>query len=178
MSNRSEGYESYASGASYDSGSVFSESDTDITASPTLKYSKKLRNQRLDNGMNIGELQNGKSVEDGIVYKTKSSGFSSDTGSQYTPVSRHRSRSGSRSDSRDRGGMRSESKDKKNDDTTSQIFKNLLILEESLRQQYIEQQNLRLKYSIFVVILVVVFSLSTYHAWHFQLYLRSTRKHH
>lgn len=172
VSNRSEGYESYASGASYDSGSVFSESDTDITASPTLKYSKKLRNQRLDNGMNIGELQNGKSVEDGIVYKTKSSGFSSDTGSQYTPVSRNRSRSGSRSDSRDRGGMRSESKDKKNDDTTSQIFKNLLILEESLRQQYIEQQNLRLKYSIFVVILVVAFSLSTYHGIFNSIYVQ------
>lgn len=68
--------------------------------------------------------------------------------------------------------MRSESKDKKNDDTTSQIFKNLLILEESLRQQYIEQQNLRLKYSIFVVILVVVFSLSTYHGIFNSIYVQ------
>ncbi|ODQ44686.1 hypothetical protein PICMEDRAFT_27826, partial [Pichia membranifaciens NRRL Y-2026] len=60
---------------------------------------------------------------------------------------------------------------------TAQIFKNMLILEESLRQQYMQQQSLRLKYSIFLVVMVIIFSYSTYVSLFHSIYVLTNIVH-
>lgn len=162
VSDRSDGSMSYASGGSFDSGSAgsfYTESDTDITASPSAKYVKRRSmNKAYTSGQDLTHY------DDGIVYRTTSNAMSLDSGS-ITPKSRSRSNSRSRNVSRDRRSSKDDLKDKNGDDsTTAQIFKNTLILEESLRQQYIHQQNLRYKYSMFLFVLVLIFTSSTYYS--------------
>lgn len=172
---RSDYYGSVKSSGSLDSGSAsgsfLSDSDVDVYGSPTLKY----MNRKSPNGGNSDSLTplksienslQGKHLDDGIVYRALS-----EVSESIPPTPQSRSRSSSRSRSGSRSGSRSRKKgwdetkesEKEGDaSATAQIFKNMLILEESLRQQYMQQQSLRLKYSIFLVVMVIIFSYSTY----------------
>ena len=172
---RSDFYGSVNSSGSLDSGSAsgsfISDSDFDVYGSPIPKY----MNRKSINGSNsnsltpVKSLENnlqGKHFDDGVVYRALSEVSESipDT-PQSRSRSSSRSRSGSRSGSRSRRKGREETKqsEKEGDaSATAQIFKNMLILEESLRQQYMQQQSLRLKYSIFLIVMVIIFSYSTY----------------
>lgn len=160
-SDRSEGCRSYASGSSFEMGETgldyFTESDTDLGSSPTARYGKRKLSGRVHNGDASGTYSVGRGYhqhDDGVVFRTTSSAASSDLGSEPRRTrGRSRSRSRSVSRSREKGGDLS---------TTSQIFKNMLILEEGLRQQYIHQQSLRYKYTMILLAGLLVFAYSTY----------------
>ncbi|GMM31986.1 Nem1-Spo7 phosphatase regulatory subunit [Martiniozyma asiatica (nom. inval.)] len=74
----------------------------------------------------------------------------------------HGSRSRSTSRSRARSQSQSQSQNRSEVSTTAHIFKNLLILEESLRQQHTQQTKLRYKYFTFLIsmITLLLFSLN------------------
>jgi hypothetical protein len=170
VSDRSEGGMSFASFGSMDSGSAGSyltESDTDITASPSAKYVKRRSTSK---AFSTG---NDTQYDDGIVYRTTSNNVSSD-GGHMIPRSLSRSSSKTRNASRDRRSSKDDLKDRTGDDSlTGQIFKNTLILEESLRQQYIYQQSLRYKYSMFLLLLVSIFTYSTYYSVFNSIYVET-----
>lgn len=177
ISDRSDFYGSVGSVGSFD-GSFDTESDTDITGSPSVKYMRRKTNRMYDlnngNGNNSNNtdvnLRRGsdtenektpsrlnssgsiKQFDDGIVYRTISNISESDTGYD-TPRSNRSTYT--------RRKSKDYTKDKESINT-AQIFKNLLILEESLKQQYVEQQTLRYKYSAFLIVLLAIFSFSTY----------------
>lgn len=155
-------------------GSFISDNDNDVYGSPILKHvnrKSKFSNNDItpiksfnDNDNNITNSH----FDDGIVYRALadiSESIPSTPHSNSRPSSQSGSQPGSRSSSRSRSGSRQskEIKDKDGDSSSmSQIFKNMLILEESLRQQYIQQQSLRYKYSLFLFIMIIIFSYSTY----------------
>jgi hypothetical protein len=201
MSDRSDYYGSVASFGSYETGSVTgsmgTESDTEITGSPTAKYVKRRRStNKYCDGVNTNDTNvkgitatsddNARSTglnllpsqyDDGVVFRTLSNTLSVPASDAGYDSSISESRATNRSISRrgrsgypfvegdkESGGEKS-SKSRGGDSSstgTAQIFKNLLILEESLRQQFAEQQKLRYKYTIFLAGLLVVFLYSAY----------------
>lgn len=177
---RSDYYGSIGSNGSFDSGSAsgsfFSDSDVDIYGSSIMKdVNRKSTSGSGSQSHDLTPIRSfedgaeGKHFDDGIVYRATSAVSES---LPSTPRSRSRSSSRSRSDSRSGSRSRRRSRDDGKDNNekdkegdasaTAQIFKNMLILEESLRQQYIQQQNLRYKYSLFLVVMVIIFMYSTY----------------
>lgn len=148
--------------------SYLTESDTDFTNSPLSKYSKRKEPKRKSISNDISDVSHHDlhHYDDDMVYRTLSavsdesdgeSLVSSPRSGNYVPRSRCSSMSTTRSRSH------KSSKDKDGDgSSTSQIFKNMLILEESLRQQYIHQQGLRYKYSLFILAVIFLFGYSTY----------------
>lgn len=174
---RSETFGSVASSGSFDSGSNITESDTDVSGSPLARYSRKRSKFKPGMESSMPAIKISSEYEknnrydqydDGIVYRTFSHASDSDSTSDIgygmlTP------RSGSRSSSRGRIRGKGNKDDKEKEEnkegdssSTAQIFKNMLILEESLRQQYIQQQNLRFQYGIFLFVLTLTFIYSTY----------------
>ncbi|VEU24025.1 DEKNAAC105164 [Brettanomyces naardenensis] len=77
---------------------------------------------------------------------------------------RHRRRSSEKSTPRARGSSRSRTRAKEEVEIspTAQIYKNLLILEEALRQQNAQQSKLKAKYTIFLVSMLFVLLLTFY----------------
>lgn len=71
---------------------------------------------------------------------------------------RNRRRSGHHSRSRSRSRTREEVEIS----PSAQIFKNLLILEESLRQQNAQQSRIKTKYTVFLLCMLIVLSLTAY----------------
>lgn len=168
VSDKSMRSDFYGSSGSGDTGSAngsfFSESETELYGSPIQKYVNRRSMSRSNNRDELTPLKSlindtpSKHFDDGIVYRALSE--VSDSVSS-TP------RSGSRSSSRSRRESSQTREGKEGEkygdtSTTSQIFKNMLILEESLRQQYVQQQNLKFKYTMFLSIVLLLFSYSTY----------------
>lgn len=158
VSDRSDGARSITSIGVSDmgsSGSYYSESDTELTASPSAKYVKRRNIKKRDTNDAASEFSSFSDIneDDGIVYRSLTN--KSDN-SAYATSSRSRSNSRQRATSRDRDDKG------KDGSATAQIFKNLLILEESLRQQYLQQQFLRYKYTFILLIWALMFIVSTY----------------
>ncbi|TID29832.1 hypothetical protein CANINC_001581 [Pichia inconspicua] len=171
VSDRSDGARSINSIGLSDigsSGSYYSESDTELTASPSAKYVKRRNLKMRDTDDVSSDFSSFSDVheDDGIVYRSANSKADA---SGFPTGLRNRSSSRIKSDKDD-------FKDKgKDGSATAQVFKNLLILEESMRQQYAQQQCLRHKYTLILLVWILIFIISTYFTSFNSIYATTSR---